>query len=245
MPMPLSPRRWLAHAAACLVLAWPAFTAAYGPMYNIGNLGVLDSSWYYQSIQYRIVENARQRNAGAKAADTSPAPSRDAVVKLVTRADGPTRIPSLLAAGYPPAGRAQAESTFATLLRSYGDIERRFGIEPGDLGGAAAAFVAGCWMAMRGEDFPDRHFATLAAQMRRVMASQPGFASVPAHERREAYEQLAIIGMFMATTQMGLKAKPDAALAKSSRDAARGYLQQFLKGDVDRLTLGEDGLVLR
>lgn len=238
-------RHRFARIAICFLLAWPVLAAAYGPMYNIGNLGVLDSSWYYQSIQYRIVENARQRNAGGKPADVPAAPGRDAVVNLVTSADGPTRIPSLLAAGYPPAGRAQAASTFATLLRSYGDIERRFGIEPGDLGGAAAAFVAGCYMAMHGVDFPDRHFATLVAQMRRVMASQPGFASVPARELREAYEQLAIIGMFMATTQMGLKSRPDEAVAKSSRDAARGYLQQFLKGDVDRLTLGDDGLALR
>jgi hypothetical protein len=64
-------------------------------------------------------------------------------------------------------------------------------------------------------------------------------------ELRRSDEQLAIIGMFMATTQMGLKARPDAALAKSSRDAARGYLQQFLKGDVDRLALTPDGLTLR
>ncbi|WP_242477973.1 DUF6683 family protein [Rubrivivax gelatinosus] len=139
---------------------------------------MLDSSWHYQSIQYRIVENPRQRNAGRQPAGAHP-----------RRAARPSP-----ACSPRPTARA--------------------GCRP-------------------------------AWQMRRVIASQPGFASVPAHERREAYEQLAITGMFMATTQMGLKAKPDAALAKSSRDAARGYLQQFLKGDVDRLTLSDEGLVLR
>ncbi|MCD0423327.1 hypothetical protein LOC51_39450 [Rubrivivax sp. JA1024] len=236
--------RWV-RIAMGIALAWPVLAAAYGPMYNIGNLGVLDSSWYYQSIQYRIVENARERHAGRKPAEAPPPAGREALAGLLTAPDGTTRVPARLAAAYPPAGRSQAESTFATLLRSYGDIERRFGIEAGDLGGAAAAFVAGCWMAMHGADFPDRHFATLVAQMRQVMASQPGFAAVPARERREAYEQLAIIGMFMATTQMGLKARPDPALARSSRDAARRYLAGFLKGDVDRLTLSDDGLRLR
>jgi hypothetical protein len=231
-----------ARILICAVLAVPAVTLAYGPMYNIGNLGTLDSSWYYQAIQYRIVENARERNQGG--GRSAPAASASHA-RLVTTAEGTSAVPARLASGYPAQGRKQAASTFASLLRSYADIERRFNIPAGDLGGAAAAFVAGCWMALHASDFPDPHFDALVRQMRAVMATEPGVDRSSAREKREAYEQLAIIGMFMATTQMGLKAQPNAELTQRSREAARAYLQQFFKGDVDRLALTESGLVLR
>ncbi|MFT3720175.1 DUF6683 family protein [Pseudorhodoferax sp.] len=206
---------------------------AYGPMYDMGNLGILDSSWYYQAIQYDIA-------LGSK--DERPAEARS---QLVTTPSPAVSMPARLASGYPAASRAEAEATFRSLLRSYAEIEKRFSIPPGDLGGAAAAFVAGCYMALHGADFPDEHFAPLVRQMRTAMASVPGFAKVSAREKREAYEQLAIIGMFMATTQMGLRSRPDAGLAQRTRDAARQYLGQFVKGDVTRLSLGPKGMALR
>ncbi|MFT3666772.1 DUF6683 family protein [Piscinibacter sp.] len=223
------PRRF----AWLLLLILPVLARAYGPMYDMGNLGILDSSWYYQAIQYDIA---------LKSQPERPAEERS---KLVTAPSSAVSMPARLAAGYPPASRAQAEATFRSLLRSYADIEKRFSIPPGDLGGAAAAFVAGCVMAMHGADFPDEHFAPLVDQMRTAVAAVPGFARLSERDRREAYEQLAIIGMFMASTQMALKSRPDAALAQRTRDAARRYLGQFVKGDVTRLSVGAKGLVLR
>jgi hypothetical protein len=208
--------------------------SAYGPMRDIGNLGILDPSWYDQSIQRRIAENAVTRPAQAEPG-----------APLLTTAQPASPVPARLASGYPAAERARAAATFAKLLMSYAEIERRFGIPAGDLGGAAAAFIAGNWMALHATDFPDAHFAALVQQMREAVGSEPRFAQVDAREKREAYEQLAIIGMFMATTQMGLKSRPDAATAQRSRDAAREYLQQFLQGDIDRLVLTEAGLKLR
>lgn len=74
---------------------------------------------------------------------------------------------------------------------------------------------------------------------------QPALRKASEAERRVAYEQMAIIGMFMAGTQMALKQQPDARVRQEMQAAARGYLQQFLGTDVERLHSTAEGIALR
>lgn len=151
-----------------------------------------------------------------------------------------------LAASYPAPQRKQIEATFTEALRSYRQIEAKFGIPGNDVAGAVAAFLAGNYMAYRDVDFPDRHFGTLVAQMRGVLAANPAFLRASPAEKRQAYEQMATLGTFMAMTRETVKRQPpEAGAVRHFRDAARANLEQFLKTDPDRLTIGEDGLVIR
>jgi hypothetical protein len=100
-------------------------------------------------------------------------------------------------------------------------------------------------MAYRNVDFPDEHFKPLVAQMRQIIGSNPDFAKASNAEKQEMYEQMAILGMFMANTQMALKEKPNAQIAANMRQAAKGYLEQFLKTDADRVQITAQGLVLK
>ncbi|MFN6997539.1 MAG: DUF6683 family protein, partial [Aquincola tertiaricarbonis] len=135
------------------------------------------------------------------------------------------------------------------LLSGYQQIERQFDIPRNDVAGAVAALLAGSWMAYRNADFPDENFTPLVRQMRGVIARNPDFAAADAQQKQEMYEQLAILGMLTATTQMALKENPgtpDAQRIQANlREAGKGYLEQFLKTDADRVQLTSQGLELR
>jgi hypothetical protein len=225
----------LVAAAACLGAGQ---ARAYGAGMDIGNLGGLDFSATINRIQWKNLERAAERraDAGHDATATRFAP--------VAVAGGSTQA-RVLAAHYPPAQRAEAEKTFNTLLQGYGRIEQQFGVPRHDLAGAVAAFFAGSVMAYRNADFPDPYFKPLVAQMRTLLASNPGFVQASDAERQQMYEQMAIVGMFMATTQMALKQRPDPVVAAQLRAVGQGYLEKFLQTDAERVRLTPQGLALQ
>jgi hypothetical protein len=172
------------------------------------------------------------RSAPAAAARSTAVPVRTAVV------------PRSMAAAYPEPDRARMEATFRKLLAGYEQIEQRFQIPRRDVAGAVAAFIAGCYMAYRNVDFPDSHFPPLVSQIRSIIASDPSYARASVQARQDMYEQLAILGMFMANAQMALRQRSDPEIAARVRTAAAEYLQQFLKTDAGRVRITARGLVL-
>lgn len=224
-------RLLIALACTSLVVAGPA--QAYWGTADVGNLAALDFSYKLSRIQMRNAERAGQR-----ARKSTPAP-------LPTEARARQTAAREMAQAYPAAQREQAAALFETLLTKYGEIEDRFGIRCGDIGGALAAFIAGNLMAMRQQPFPDAHFAALVRQMREAVASDPAYRRLDPVELRRSYEQLAIVGMFMAATQMALAQQPDDGLRERSVTAARRYLATVIPGDLDRLQITADGLSQR
>jgi hypothetical protein len=158
---------------------------------------------------------------------------------------GSPSMPAKMAAYYPEGSRSQVEKTFRELLDKYGQVERQFDIPRHDTAGAVAAFIAGSYMAYRNSDFPDAHFKLLVNQMRGIIAGNAEFAQATGAEKQEMYEQMAIAGMLMAGTQMALKQQPNQQAAANMKQAAKGYLEQFLKTDADRVQITANGLVLK
>ena len=154
-------------------------------------------------------------------------------------------VASKLAAHYPAAQRGQAERAFVQVLDGYRQIESRFGIPRNDLAGAVAAFLAGSYMAYNDVDFPDENFKPLVSQLRRIIASNPEFQRASNAEKQEMYEQMAILGTSLALTRDALKQQPNAQIASNIRQAGKGYLEQFLKTDADRVQITSGGLVIR
>ena len=63
-------------------------------------------------------------------------------------------------------------------------------------------------------------------------------------EKQELYENLAILGTFMAMMREALLRSPDQKIAANMKVAARGYLLDALKLDPDRMKITEQGLVV-
>jgi hypothetical protein len=233
--------RW--RALALCFLCSKGFPYGIAP-YDPGNLSYLTSSWYYNAIQNQNLVNAIERNARDRAPSEKPARLSNTAIPVASGSDGGVT-PAKMAATYPAAGRTEAERVFRQLFSQYPQLMRQLGVPANDMASAVAAFLAGSYMAYRNVDFPDEHFKPLVAQMRQIIGSNPDFAKASNAEKQEMYEQMAILGMFMANTQMALKEKPNAQIAANMRQAAKGYLEQFLKTDADRVQITAQGLVLR
>jgi hypothetical protein len=108
-----------------------------------------------------------------------------------------------------------------------------------------AAFIAGNYIAYRNLDFPDKDFPPLVEQIRSALTANPAVSHASASDKRQAYEQLAMVGMFMAVSREALKRKPDPKVEANFRETARANLEQLLKTDPDRLQITERGLVIR
>ena len=177
--------------------------------------------------------------------DVSELESSQGISSTVLKQKTSPILPGKLAAGYPAHIRKEAHHTFSELLVGYEKIEQQFKIPSSDVAGAVAAFIAGSYMAYRDVDFPDERFPPLVRQIRSIIQSQPEFAKASALQKQEMYEQMAILGMFMATTRMALQDRPNPQLTANLRQAAKGYLEQFLKTDADKIRITAQGLVIQ
>ena len=160
---------------------------------------------------------------------------------LVSR-NGGSEIPRKLAATYPAQIRQDAERLFSQLLDKYGELEKALGVPHGDLSGAVAAFITGAYMAYHDVQVPDAQFKTLVGQVRGMLGANPKFERFSELEKREFYDQMAIIGTYLAVAQLAQSQQPDARVAENMRKAAAGYLKQFLGVEPSRIRIDAAGL---
>jgi len=167
----------------------------------------------------------------------------------LTRAPGATADPrnaQALAAGYPANKRAEMARVFRQSFDAYRKLEAQLRLPRDDVAAAVAAFIAGNYMALRNLPLPpDADFLALVAQLRVTLGASPAFISSSARLKRQAFEQFAMQGMFMAASQLALMRKPDPAADRFFRDHARANLEQVLKIQADKLLLTHQGLQLR
>jgi hypothetical protein len=175
---------------------------------------------------------------------SAQAPAAVAEVRSTAVVSAPARMPARMAAHFPQAQRAEVERVYTELLDKYPQLMKQLGVPANDAAAAVAMFVAGSYIAYRGVDFPDEHFKPLYQQMRQIIGAEPAFARATDAERRELYEQMAILGMHMTVTVFALQQQPNPQIAANTKRAAKDYLQQFMKVDADRLRITGQGLVV-
>jgi hypothetical protein len=222
--------------AACGVRAQmfsPDYAFNGAPMSNF-----LSSSYL---LNRQIVKNSSEGSS-------SGTPSQSAPTTVSPGPDGleAASVPRKLAARYPEASRAEAERVFREVLAVYyPKIAAQFGIPPNDVAGATAAFIAGSYIAYRDIDLPEENFKALVAQMRRILGNNASFQSASAAQKQEAYEEMAIVGTTLALIREELKSQPDAQTRASIREVGKGYLEQFLSTDANRVEITARGLEAR
>lgn len=231
---------------AALAVGAGALAQMYSPGY--GTYGAPMSSFLASSYLVQQVANGTRAAGSSRSSALRAAPQA-----RVARADvpqprftpvGPAIAPRKLAQSYPEASRAQAERFFAQTLEGYHQIEAKFGLPRNDMAAAVATFVAGNYIAWRDQPFPDEHFKPLVQQMRGALSGVDALRAASNAEKQEMYEQLAILGTYMALTREGLQQRPDPQMHASMKRAAKGYLQQFLQVDPERVRIGADGLTV-
>ncbi|WP_280156099.1 DUF6683 family protein [Piscinibacter sp. XHJ-5] len=236
----MSARNLLIALAACLVAALPvrADEGWASRDYDFAKNQMNDFvSRFQRDLVDPVSRGVRNQRPGARAARAG--------ATSTTVPERAAQVPRALASVYPPAERARMEKIFRELLVGYGKFEQHYRLPRRDLAGAVAAFVGGAYMGYRNTTFPDEYFPPMVEQFRSIIASDPAFAKAPTAARQEMYEQLAILGMFMANAQMALRQRPDPQIEARVRAAGKAYLEQFLKTDAERVQITAQGLVLR
>jgi hypothetical protein len=197
--------------------------------------------------QQIVTMSAPKPSTNSTSEDVASSPTSAASALLVPRVSlAESLTPAKLAENYPPNVRSQAERVFRDLLGKHSQLVSRFGIADNDMAGAIAVFIAGSYMAYHNTDFPDANFKPLVMQMRRTLANNPDFVKASPAAKRDAFEQLAILGMMSAATQLALQQSPAtpnrAKIEANMREAGRGYLAKFLQVDPSRVQITSQGL---
>lgn len=149
-----------------------------------------------------------------------------------------------LAQAVPPAERAQMARVYEQSFDTWRQLEKKLGLPANDVAGAVAAFIAGNYMAYRDEEVPDASYHRLVDQIRASLASSPGFAQASPAQRRTLYEQMAMVGTFMAVARVSFRQQPNADAQRHFRNAAAANLETALKVPADQVRISERGLVL-
>lgn len=244
-----------ALAAGFLAFASPAYADDYSWASSDYNYASRQLDNFISNFQDDLVDPTVQRMRKAKAADANRTPPPTRSIKPATVNAGPilftpVRVPAAqstarrMAAAYPAASQAEAEALFKDLLSKYSELERINGVPHGDLGAAVAFFLGGNWMAMNNSDLPDAKFVPIVAQMRSILSSSSKFTGLSNLQKQEIYEQMAIHGMFMATTQMALRTKNDPPMVTKMKAAGRANLTQWFGTDPSALRITANGMEL-
>lgn len=185
------------------------------------------------SAQDRMADDARSR---ARASASEPAAAGS------TLTTGKAGTAKRMAAAYPKAQRASVQKTFDQLLATFATLEDQLAIPHGDLAGATALFVVANLEAYTDRTVDPSAYGPLVSQLRDTLAANPALGKLTAKQRRQLFEELVIVGMFVAAARAELAAKPDAAASSRLEAAAADYLRASLGVAADRVQVTSAGL---
>jgi len=154
-----------------------------------------------------------------------------------------------------PAWMAAVQSTETRARQSARDTDERgreiyrTGVRPqdttyDDAGAALAFFVAINLNALHDLPTTPETLLVLERQLLGLARQASGWDSASISERQFYFEQMAMLGVFMAGLLANARTEGAAALVKVQK-AARGYLRRVLGMEPDLLTFGARGLTLR
>jgi len=153
--------------------------------------------------------------------------------------------PKKLAEKYPIGQRTQFENAFTEALSIYKQLEAKYGIPANDVAGALAAYLLGNYEAYYDVTLPEAQLIKLINQMRTVLTVNAVFTNASATEKRQVYEEMAIIGVFMVVGRGEVNKQPNNTTLKNNfRQTAKLNLEQFLGISVDRLKIDGNGLAI-
>jgi hypothetical protein len=150
-----------------------------------------------------------------------------------------------LAQRFPAANRAQMVKVFEESFAFWQKLETQLGLTPDDVAAGVAAFIAGNYSAFMQQQVPDDNFKALVQQMQGLLARNAGFAQATPAAKRAMFEQLAMVGTFMAVYREQLNQKPNPAEEANFRNAAKANLEAGVGVPVERMQIGPQGLVVR
>lgn len=228
----------LCALALCGAAALPAQAQWLGADYAA--FGVPQVNYAANSyLNFSVLNNANRDAAAARSAQA-------AASTLAPRTAERSSVAADLAAKYPGASRGQLTQIFNESLSGFDQVAQRLGLPRDDVAAALAAFIVGNYIALHGQALPaDGEFVELTGRLRASLAASPAFAQAAPRQKREAYEQLAMVGMFMTTARLALMKTPNPQAETHFRNHAKANLEQLLGRPADRLEIQGGRMTVR
>jgi hypothetical protein len=150
-----------------------------------------------------------------------------------------------LAQRFPAQHRAAMIKAYEESFVFWRKLEAQLGLTPDDVAAGVAAFIAGNYAAFMQRQVDDEDFKSLVLQMQGLLARNPAFMQSSPAAKRAMFEQLAMVGTFMAVYREHLNQKPSPGEEVNFRNAAKANLEAALGLAIERLQIGPQGLVMR
>lgn len=150
-----------------------------------------------------------------------------------------------LAQRFPAPHRAAMTKAYEESFVFWQKLEAQLGLTPNDVAAGVAAFVAGNYAAFMQQQVPDEDFKALVLQMQGLLAQNAAFTQSTPAAKRSMFEQLAMVGTFMAVYREHLNSKPNPTEEVNFRNSAKANLEAALGLSVERIQIGPQGLVAR
>ena len=152
-----------------------------------------------------------------------------------------------LAAAFPEGEeRNSMEKLYNLSLFAHQQSEALLGIEKGDIYGAIAAYLYGNWSSCNnGQTIPDESLVNMVNNVRTLLqpAMDEKFNTASEADKKQAYEEFAIVGNWMLIMQVHLSQNPNEELSKSLKKLATEYLQK-LQISPEQLNFTQEGEVI-
>jgi cytochrome c556 len=150
-----------------------------------------------------------------------------------------------LAQRFPAAHRAAMTKAYEESFVFWQKLEAQLGLTPNDVAAGVAAFIAGNYAAFMQQQVADEDFKSLVLQMQGLLARNAAFTRSSPAAKRAMFEQLAMVGTFMAVYREHLTRQPSPNEEVHFRNAAKANLEAGLGLAVERIQIGSQGLVMR
>ena len=168
-----------------------------------------------------------------------------AKAKTTFKSDGNTRGMDAIVALYPSKQRAEVRKKYQQIYNSYPQVARSLGIPTNDMASGMASLLAGAYMAYTNTSLNDSYVKPLANQFRASMQEVDEFNRISDSDNKMIYDQMVLMGMVLAMTQVELQKQPDAKVKSQLRQAGKQVLEGVLKVNADRVRITASGLEIR
>lgn len=225
-------------AVLAAVMFWPAvaawaqgFGATDYPFYTAPQLSFAASNF----MNLSVLNQAQGRGQADAPAVNTVAPASPV----------PLRTAETLARAYAPKQPAAMASVLQQSLDLFAKTAQKAQQPADDVAVALAFFVAANYAAASGQPLvADADFPRLAAQLRVGLSSSRAFQQANARMKRETFEQLAMVGMFVYLAKLELDKNPGSGPVKHFRNHARANLASVLGVPADRVVLAQGKLAI-
>lgn len=223
----------------------------------------VSSDWLQQDLMRRTFENhnkvfsskgsskkstsktSNSKISTSKSSGESKVSTVKPKAKLTFKSDGSTRGMDAIVALYPAKQREKVRKQYQQIYNSYPQVAKRLGIPTNDMASGMASLLAGAYMAYNNMSLNDSYVKPLANQFRESMQEVEEFNRISDSDKKMIYDQMVLMGMLLAITQVELQKQPDAKVKTQLRQAGKQVLEGVLKVNADRIKITSSGLEIR